>query len=402
MAAELVQGKIWRWAILALLAGVGAVSIAMRPKAVAVDVLIAKREDVQLSVVASGRVLAPARVEIGATITGRVRKVAVREGARVAADELLVVLEQSELQAAVTQARAARDRARARMQSVSTLALPTARESRTQAASNVALAEKELRRSQDLLAKGFISQSRVDEAERQLQVARSQWAAAGTQVTAQESQGAEAQQARMQLQEADAALELAQARLAQTEIRAPAAGVVLERLVEPGDIAQPARRMMTLALDGPARLIVQVDEKNLPLLSPGRVAMAAAEAFPNDRFEAMIAYIAPGVDAARGTVEVRLDIPKPPPFLKADMTVSMDLAGPVLKQALIVPAEAVRQLQSDAPYVMVLRDDAAVRVPVRAGAQTQGRVQILDGIAPNDRVIVTRDIEPGARARERR
>lgn len=402
MAAELVQGKIWRWAILALLAGVGAVSIAMRPKAVAVDVLIAKREDVQLSVVASGRVLAPARVEIGATITGRVRKVAVREGARVAADELLVVLEQSELQAAVTQARAARDRARARMQSVSTLALPTARESRTQAASNVALAEKELRRSQDLLAKGFISQSRVDEAERQLQVARSQWAAAGTQVTAQESQGAEAQQARMQLQEADAALELAQARLAQTEIRAPAAGVVLERLVEPGDIAQPARRMMTLALDGPARLIVQVDEKNLPLLSPGRVAMAAAEAFPNDRFEAMIAYIAPGVDAARGTVEVRLDIPKPPPFLKADMTVSMDLAGPVLKQALIVPAEAVRQLQSDAPYVMVLRDDAAVRVPVRAGAQTQGRVQILDGIAPNDRLIVTRDIEPGARARERR
>ncbi len=391
--------SLWLALVLIVAAAIYAIT---RPKAVVVDVLAAKREDVQLSVVASGRVLAPARVEIGTTITGRIHKVAAREGVRVAADELLVALEQSELQAAVTQARAARDRARARVQSVTTLALPTAREARTQAASNVALAEKELKRSQELFAKGFISQSRVDEAERQLQVVRSQWAAAGTQVTAQEVQGAEAQQARMQLQEADAALALAQARLAQTEIRAPAAGVVLERLIEPGDIAQPARRMMTLALDGPARLIVQVDEKNLPLLAAGRTAMAAAEAFPNERFEAVIAYIAPGVDAARGTVEVRLDIPKPPPFLKADMTVSMDLAGPVLKQALIVPADAVRQLQSDAPYVMVLREDAAVRVPVRTGAQTQGRVQILEGLAPNDRVIVTRDIEPGARVRERR
>ena len=390
---------LWLALVLIVAAAIYAIT---RPKAVVVDVLAAKREDVQLSVVASGRVLAPARVEIGTTITGRIHKVAAREGVRVAADELLVALEQSELQAAVTQARAARDRARARVQSVTTLALPTAREARTQAASNVALAEKELKRSQELFAKGFISQSRVDEAERQLQVVRSQWAAAGTQVTAQEVQGAEAQQARMQLQEADAALALAQARLAQTEIRAPAAGVVLERLIEPGDIAQPARRMMTLALDGPARLIVQVDEKNLPLLAAGRTAMAAAEAFPNERFEAVIAYIAPGVDAARGTVEVRLDIPKPPPFLKADMTVSMDLAGPVLKQALIVPADAVRQLQSDEPYVMVLREDAAVRVPVRTGAQTQGRVQILEGLAPNDRVIVTRDIEPGARVRERR
>ena len=390
---------LWLALVLIVAAAIYAIT---RPKAVVVDVLAAKREDVQLSVVASGRVLAPARVEIGTTITGRIHKVAAREGVRVAADELLVALEQSELQAAVTQARAARDRARARVHSVTTLALPTAREARTQAASNVALAEKELKRSQELFAKGFISQSRVDEAERQLQVVRSQWAAAGTQVTAQEVQGAEAQQARMQLQEADAALALAQARLAQTEIRAPAAGVVLERLIEPGDIAQPARRMMTLALDGPARLIVQVDEKNLPLLAAGRTAMAAAEAFPNERFEAVIAYIAPGVDAARGTVEVRLDIPKPPPFLKADMTVSMDLAGPVLKQALIVPADAVRQLQSDAPYVMVLREDAAVRVPVRTGAQTQGRVQILEGLAPNDRVIVTRDIEPGARVRERR
>ena len=394
--------KRWVWLALALLIAAALAYVATRPKQLVVDVLVTQREDVQLSVVASGRVLAPARVDIGATITGRVQRVAVREGARVNAGELLILLEQMELNAAVAQARAARDRARARVQSVTTLALPTARESQTQAEANVALFEREHQRSQDLLARNFISQARMDEAERQLQVARSQLAAARSQVGAQGAQGAEAQQARSQLLESEAALDVAQAKLAQTEIRAPAAGVVLERLTEPGDIAQPAKRMLTLALDGPSRLIVQVDEKNLPLLQKGRTATAVVDAFPAERFTAEIAYISPGVDATRGTVELRLDIPKPPPFLKSDMTVAIDLTGPVLKQALIIPADTIRQLQSDAPYVLLERAGIATRAPLRTGLQMQGRVQILDGLAPGDRVILSRDVETGARVSERR
>lgn len=393
-----------RWlglVVIALLLA-GAALMWMRPKVTPVDVLTAKLEDVQASVVASGRVLSTARVDIGATITGRVQKVAVREGERVAEGQLLVQLEQAELIAAVTQARAVRERARSRVESVAKLALPTARESQTQAQWNLTTAERELKRNQELLAKGFISQSRVDESERQLEVAKSQLASARSQVTAQGAQGAEAAQARSQLAEADAALGVAQARLAQTEIRALAAGVVLERLIEPGDIAQPARRMMTIALDGPARLIVQVDEKNLPLLKAGSRATAAADAFPNERFEAVIAYISPGVDAARGTVELRLDIPKPPAFLKSDMTVSIDIPGPQLKQALFVPADMVRQLQSDAPFVIVERAGVATRVAVRTGLQMQGRTQITQGIAAGERLILTRDIELGARVQARK
>lgn len=394
----------WLWILLLLLIAAAVAYVATRPKPLVVDALVTKREDVQLSVMASGRVLAPARVDIGATITGRVQRVAVREGARVSAGELLILLEQMELNAAVAQARAARDRARARVQSVTTLALPTARESQTQAEANVALAEREHQhqRSQDLLARNFISQARTDEAARQLQVVRSQLAAARSQVGAQGAQGAEAQQVRQQLLESEAALDVAQAKLAQTEIRAPAAGVVLERLTEPGDIAQPAKRMLTLALDGPSRLIVQVDEKNLPLLQKGRTATAVVDAFPAERFTAEIAYISPGIDATRGTVELRLDIPKPPSFLKSDMTVAIDLTGPVLKQALIIPADTIRQLQSDAPYVLPERAGIATRAPLRTGLQMQGRVQILDGLAPGDRVILSRDVETGARVRERR
>ena len=394
--------KHWLWLIVAALVVAGAAYVVLRPKPLVVDVLIAAREDVQTSVVASGRVLAPARVDVGATITGRVQRVAVREGVRVAQGDLLVLLEQQELNAALAQARAARDRAQARMASVSQLALPTARESQVQAASNVVLAEREFKRTQELAAKGFVSQSRLDESERQLQVARSQLATTQSQVTAQGAQGAEAQQARQQWVEANAAIELAQAKLAQTEIRALSPGVVLERVVEPGEIAQPAKRMMTLALDGPSRLIVQVDEKNLPLLQLGRTAIATVDAFPTERFAAVIAYISPGVDAARGTVELRLDIPKPPAFLKSDMTVSIELAGPLLKQALLLPADAIRQLQSNAPYAVVVRGGEAVRVALSSGLQMQGRVQVVKGVESGDAVILSREVQPGAAVKARR
>lgn len=386
--------------ILALVAA-AVIFFVVRPKPVTVQFVTATVADIQTSVVASGRVLPPARVDIGATITGRVETVHVREGARVSAGEVLIELEQRELKAAVAQAQAAVKRAQARVSSVQTLALPTAVAAQQQAQANLALAEREAQRARDLLAKGFVSQSRVDDAERQLQVARSALAGARAQSGAQASGGAEAQQAQSQRVEAEAALQLAQAKLAQALIRSPAAGVVLERLIEPGDIAQPGRRMMTLALDGAARLIVQVDEKNLPLIKAGAVATAAADAFPNERFEAVVNYISPGIDPARGTVELRLDVAKPPSLLKADMTVAIDVPGPVLKQTILLPAEAIRQLQTEAPWVLVEREGRAVRVPVKTGLQTQGRVVVSEGIRAGERVILSRDLEAGARVRGR-
>ena len=374
----------------------------LRPAAVAVQLVTAIPTDIQTSVVASGRVLAPSRVDIGATIIGRVETVRVREGARVTADEILVELEQRELKAAAAQAQAAVTRARARVVSVKTLALPMAQAAQQQAVANLTLAEREAQRARDLLAKGFVSRSRVDDAERQLDVARSQLSSARAQTGAQSIAGAESQQAQSLLVEAEAALSVAQARLSQTLIRAPAAGVVLERLIEPGDIAQPGRRMMALALDGPVRLIVQVDEKNLPLIRTGAVATAAADAFPNERFEAVVNYVSPGIDAARGTVELRLDVPKPPALLKSDMTIAMDLQGPLLKQAIMLPADGVRQMQTDAPWVLVERDGIAVRVAVRTGLQAQGRVAIIEGLKAGERVIMNRDVDAGARVRDLR
>ena len=131
-------------------------------------------------------------------------------------------------------------------------------------------------------------------------------------------------------------------------------------------------------------------------------AVAAADAFPGERFDAVVNYVSPGIDAARGSVELRLDVAKPPALLKSDMTISMDLKGPLLKQALMVPADAVRQLQTDAPWVLVVRDGTATKTSVRIGLQTQGRVVVAEGLKAGDQVVLNREVEAGSRVRDRR
>jgi HlyD family secretion protein len=197
--------------------------------------------------------------------------------------------------------------------------------------------------------KGFVGQARLDESRRALAVALSQLAAARSTAEANRDDGAERQILEDQLASARAARESAAAKLAQTRIVAPAAGVVLERSAEPGDIVQPGRRLMGLALDGATRLVAPIDEKNLAVLKPGQAARVAAEAFPATRFDAVLDTLSPGIDVRRGTVEAKFGIAAPPAFLRSDMTVSIDIAVADKESALVVPVAALRHRSPAAP-----------------------------------------------------
>ncbi|MBK6804721.1 MAG: efflux RND transporter periplasmic adaptor subunit [Betaproteobacteria bacterium] len=365
----------------------------------AVDVVPATTTRLQQSVVVSGRVLAPAKVEIGATITGRIASVAVDDGDRVAAGQVVVVLESDELAAALAQAQSSVRAAESRIRQWRSVAAPNAREQLAQAEANARLAETEHARQSALFAQGFIGQARLDESRRSLSVAQSQLAAARSTAEANRDDGAERQILEDQLATARAARDAAAAKLAQTRIVAPAAGIVLVRTAEPGDIAQPGRTVMTLALDGATRLVAPIDEKNLAVLKPGQAARVSADAFPATRFDAVLDTLSPGIDVQRGTVEAKFRVPAPPPFLRSDMTVSIDIAVADKEGALVVPAAALREASSPEPSVLVLRDGVAARAGVRIGARTSSQVEILAGLAAGDLVITESTVAPGDRVR---
>lgn len=366
----------------------------------AVPVAIAERGELRQAVVASGRVRTPQRIEIAAQITGRVVAIDAQEGATVSPDQILLRLDDSEWKANAAQARAALSQNEARQRQIYALGMPVAEQSARQAEANAIQAKKQHERVGELVAKGFYSTAQLDDARRARDVAESQWRAAQLQLSSNQPGGSDTQVARSNVEQAKAALDVALAKLAYATLRSPVAGTVLTRAVEPGDTVQPGKVLMTLAPEGKTELTAQIDEKNLALLAISQSAMASADAYPGERFKASVIYIAPSVDAQRGSVEIRLLVAEAPAYLKHEMTISVDIESAYKKDALIAPFDTVREAGGTQPWIMVVRDGSTVRQPVRLGVRGSGKVEVLDGIAAGDALLpATLNISEGRRVR---
>ncbi len=352
-----------------------------------VDVREVVRSGIVQTVVASGRVMTPLRVSVGAVITERIARIPVDEGQSVHGGDVLILLDDRDERAAVAQAQAAVEQAQAKLRQMREVGLPAAEQALVQAEANLRLARQQYERNQDLTAKGFISQSALDDAKRNLDVAESQLRAARLQVETNAPSGSDYVMAQTALAQAQAALGAANVRLEQTAIRAPAAGVLIARNVEAGDVVQPGKELMVLAPAGETQIIVQIDEKNLSQLKLGQKALASADAYPAERFAAELFYINPGVDALRGSVEVKLRVPEPPPYLRQDMTVSVDIEIARRADTLVAPADAVFDAASANPWVLAIVGHRAVKKPITLGLRGQGGVEIREGVAAGDRLI---------------
>ena len=351
---------------------------------------VVKRGDLVQAVVASGRVESPRRVEIGSALVGTVVAVPVAEGQAVKAGQLLVRLDDAEARTAVAAAQSAVAQAEARVAQLARTSLPVASEAARQAETNLVNAERSLLRNRELFDRGFIGQAALDEAQRARDVASSQLDAARVQEASVRPQGADYLVAQTALALARAALAQAQAHLALTNIVAPVDGTLITRDVEVGNVVQPGKVLFALSPAGETQLTVQIDEKNLNFLRVGENALASADAYPGQRFPCELVYINPGIDATRGSVEVKLTVPHPPAYLLQDMTVSVDIEVARRPGVLSVPVDAVHDPASDTPWVLVAQDGRAVRRTVKVGVRgTQGLVEIVEGLAEGDRVIPT-------------
>jgi HlyD family secretion protein len=392
-----LKTKIAAGAAVLALAGYLGVLFILGPKT---EVVEAVRREVVQALVATGRIESPFRVEIGAQVVGTVTRVPVAQGESVAAGQTLIELDAAEAHALVRQAQAAVIQAEGRLRQLKELQLPVAAQSLRQAQANLANARAQHERNRKLFDAGFIGQSLLDESSRNLEVAQTQVDTARKQVDTARPHGSDYALAIAALEQAQAGLQAARARLAYTRIVAPVTGTLIARNVEHGDVAQPGRTLMVLAPAGETQIVVQVDERNIARLRLGQPALASADAYPEKRFAAEVAYINPGVDAQRGTVEVKLRVPEPPQYLRQDMTVSVDIEMARRPGALALPAEAVRDATGASPWVLLVRDGRAMRQRVELGLRGTGWVEVLSGLAPGDRVVPAgAAVKPGGRLR---
>ncbi len=334
---------------------------------------VLERRPLVQTVVATGRVISTSRVQVGSEITATVLERRKKEGDRVKPGDVLVVLRADDLAARVREARAA-------LQELLDTTRPEAQAALRQAEAQLAQASRERERRAALLARALIPRETLEQAEVAETVAREAAAQARSRAAAAAPGGTLESQAR-------ARLVAAQALLARTELRAPVAGTVLTRNVEPGDLVQPGRVLMEIARDGITEVEASVDEQNLAVLALGQHARCVADAFPERPFDATLTYIAPSVDAQSGSIVIRVRVDPPPDFLRQDMTVSVNVETGRRDAALAVPNDALRAVQGDRAEVLALRGGRVRIVPVRLGLRGLAASEVVEGLESGERVL---------------
>lgn len=338
------------------------------------------------TVVATGRVAALSRAQVGSEVTGVVVERRVREGDRVQAGDILAILRATDLEAAVEQARAEL----ARLQEST---LPQAEAAVREAEVSLAQASREAQRRRQLYEQRAIPREEMERAQQAEAAAR-----------------AAAEQARLEARSlaagnpnealARARLASAEAQLAKTVIRAQVTGTVLTRNAEPGDLVQPSRVLFEIAHDGEPEVLVPIDEKNLEVLELGQLALCIADAYPGRPFSATVNFIAPSVDPQRGTVDVRLSVTEDPGFLREDMTVSVNIETGRRERALVLPNDAITlHPSSGTASVWVVDDGQARQRNVQLGLRGLAATEVVSGLNEGDRVLA--DAPAGLREGDR-
>jgi len=325
------------------------------------------------TVVATGRVVAVSRAQAGSPVTGVVLERRVREGDRVQPGDVLAVLRADELEAAVREAEAA-------LGQLLDSARPQAEAARREAEARHEQARREAARRAELFERQLIAREALEQARQAEVTARA--AAERAQLAVRElAAGGPAEAA------AHARLATARAQLEKTIVRAEVAGTVLTRNAEPGDLVQPGRVLFEIARDGDTEVLVPLDERNLGVLALGQPARCVADAFPGQPFDATVGFIAPSVDAQRGSVDIRLAVSPAPGFLRQDMTVSVNIETGRRERALVVPNDALGAIDGDRAEVWLANEGRAMRREVRLGLRGLALSEVVEGLAPGDVVL---------------
>lgn len=337
-------------------------------------------------VVASGEVDSQSLAQVGSEITGVVAVRHVREGDTVKAGDLLLELRDDEQRARLREAEAA-------LQQLIDSSRPQAQATLREAQNNLEQADRELQRRETLFERKLLASEALEQARRATLTARVVRDRARLAAAAVGEGGSEEQVLRQRL-------EAARANLAKARIHAQVDGIVQTREVEPGDLVQPGRTLLTIARSGSSEILLPLDEKNLAPIELGQAARIIADAYPDRVLPARVSFIAPSVDTARGTIDVHLDLLEPADFLRQGMTVSVNIETGRREQALVLPNDALRARDGTRAQVLRVNDGVVERVGVRLGMLGTALSEVSEGLAAGDLVLIG-DAEEGQHVRVR-
>ncbi len=193
-------------------------------------------------------------------------------------------------------------------------------------------------------------------------------------------------EARAAYRVAEAAVELARARMTKTTIEAPFEGVVGLRHVSTGDYVTAGKDLVNLEDIDPLKVEFAVPERYLSAVREGQIVRLTADAFPAETFEGAIYAINPQIDTSGRSIQVRARISNEDGKLRPGLFVRVKVQLGQREQAIIIPEEALVPRGKDR-FVFKIIDGKAVETAVQIGIRRVGEVEITSGLAADDMVI---------------
>lgn len=383
-------------------AGAGVSLTAGRHNATEVRIQPVARRDLVASVTASGWVRPHRKVDVQSDIMGRVTQLNVKEGDHVERGQVLLRIDPTQYEAAVTRAKAAVSEALARA---------------AQARANEIQAQRALQRSTEIAARDslLMAKQSIEDAQTQARV-----------------QAELAKAADYLVDQAKASLVEAQDQLAKTVIRSPIDGVVTRLKVEQGETAivgtmnNPGSLLLTVSDLSNMEAVIRVDETDVPQIQLGDSASVQIDAFPHKTFTGKVIEVSHSAvksqedNAAQGITqqqavdfEVVVALDDPPPTLRPDLSATADVITGKRKDALAIPIialtvrergnvkalpqedpaaaeagkEAAADKREDQEGVFLVKAGKAHFVPVQIGIAGREDFEVLKGLSVGDSVI---------------
>ena len=294
--------------------------------AIAVETVKAATASFQDEVSAVGTLKSNESVVLRPEIAGRIAAIHFQEGAPAGKGAVLVALDASTQNAELKQAEA-----------------------------NLALAQANYKRTEDLFQKKFVSERAKDEAAVNLQVL-------------------------------EAALTLAQAKQQKTQIRAPFAGTVGIRNVSVGDYVKEGQELINIEDIGALKVDFRLPESLFARLKKGQTIEVATDAMPGQSFKGTVDAIDPLLDASGRAISLRARLPNPELKLRPGMFVRVRLAFGGERSGLALPEEALMPSGSD-NFVFKVVDGKAAFVKVKIGQRRDAKAEIVEGLKAGDEVV---------------
>ncbi|MGO9232516.1 MAG: efflux RND transporter periplasmic adaptor subunit [Bryobacteraceae bacterium] len=354
---------------------------------------------------AAGYIVAAHRIEVAAKVIGKVKWIGVDKGDRVQEGQVIVRLEDDEYQAQLQQARGQLANLEAKLAEALHGSRP---EEVAQEQANLESAKADLDdaklsvdRALKLRKEGLTPQQSVDDAQTRYDgaVHRVNSLEKTLELVKLGPRQEEIDSLRGQVEQAKGAVAYAETTLANTIIRAPVTGTILEREVEKGEfvttsfVGDRGAKGYVVSLADLNDLEVELDiaQNDFAKLHAGQHGTVTTDAFPDRKYDGFIKEISPEANRQKATVQIKVKVVKPDEFLRPEMNASVAFlsdakpagaSSAAAKPVVMVPAAAIRD-----NAVFVLLDGKAVRKPVKVGAVSSGGVIIEDGLIGGEDLI---------------